>query len=162
MSKTVEKRSLFEILDLLDGLGMRYWVDGGWGVDILVGRQNRPHRDLDINFDGAFTDRLLAQLRERGYRVATDWSPVRVELHHPQLGYLDVHPLVIAEDGSAVQAGLFGKQYRFQAEWFTRAVFEGREIPCLSAEAQKLFHTGYRLRPVDKIDMEHLEEFLRQ
>ena len=31
----VAERDLLKILRLLDGLGIRYWVDGGWGVDTL-------------------------------------------------------------------------------------------------------------------------------
>lgn len=27
---------------------MRVWLDGGWGVDALLGRQTRPHDDMDI------------------------------------------------------------------------------------------------------------------
>lgn len=31
----VTKENLVEVLDLLDSMKMRYWIDGGWGVDIL-------------------------------------------------------------------------------------------------------------------------------
>jgi lincosamide nucleotidyltransferase A/C/D/E len=46
------KEGLFAVLDVLEALGIKYWVEGGWGVDILTGRQNREHRDIDIDFDG--------------------------------------------------------------------------------------------------------------
>ena len=49
------KEDLLEILNLLDGLHIRYWIEGGWGVDILLGKQNREHRDVDIGFDADFT-----------------------------------------------------------------------------------------------------------
>jgi polyisoprenoid-binding protein YceI len=39
------------VLDALHRVGCRFWVEGGWGVDALVGRQTRPHRDLDIDID---------------------------------------------------------------------------------------------------------------
>ncbi len=28
--------------------GLAFWIDGGWGVDALLGRQTRPHSDLDL------------------------------------------------------------------------------------------------------------------
>lgn len=155
--ETATQEDLFEVLDLLDSLNMRYWIDGGWGVDILLGRQNREHRDVDVDFDGEYTEVLLAALRENGYEVTTDWSPVRIELYHPRLSYIDIHPLVIDGDGSARQADLEGGWYEFQADWFSSAPYGGRTIPCISAEAQKLFHTGYELREVDRIDMKNLE-----
>ena len=28
--------------------GLAFWIDGGWGVDALLGEQTRPHSDLDL------------------------------------------------------------------------------------------------------------------
>lgn len=151
------KESLIAVLNLLEDLNIKYWVDGGWGVDILTGKQNREHRDIDIDFDSEFEEVLLDALKDKGYKITTDWSPSRIELHHPELGYLDIHPLIINEDGSAKQADPYGGWYQFEAKWFSSALFEGRVIPCISAEAQKLFHSGYELREVDHIDIKNLE-----
>lgn len=154
------KENLIEILNLLDSLQIKYWIDGGWGIDILLGKQNRDHRDIDVDFDGEFIELLIKTLKDKGYKIITDWSPTRIELHHPKLGYIDIHPLIISEDGSARQAGLNDDWYDFKAEWFTSALFEGRLISCISVEAQKLFHSGYELREVDKIDLENLASIL--
>lgn len=156
------KEGLFAVLDVLEALGIKYWVEGGWGVDILTGRQNREHRDIDIDFDGRQEALLLEELKKTGYVITTDSRPVRIELHHPELGYLDIHPLVLSEDGTAKQASPDGGWYEFAANWFSSAEFEGRVIPCFSAEAQKLFHSGYELREVDQIDLENLEKFLQK
>ena len=32
------KSDLLKVLDLVEAVGMRYWLDGGWGVDVLVGK----------------------------------------------------------------------------------------------------------------------------
>jgi lincosamide nucleotidyltransferase A/C/D/E len=156
----VTKESLIEVLDLLDSMEIHYWIEGGWGVDILLGKQNRVHRDIDVDFDGEFTKALLDKLREIGYEIVVDLSPSRIELHHPNLGYIDIHPLIINKDGSARQADLQGGWYELDAKWFSTAGFEGRVIPCISAEAQRLFHSGYELREVDKIDMKNLDVLL--
>jgi hypothetical protein len=37
-----------DVLERLDRAGVPVWLDGGWGVDALVGRQTRAHRDLDL------------------------------------------------------------------------------------------------------------------
>lgn len=160
LQEITTKENLIEVLNLLDSLQIKYWIDGGWGIDILLGKQTREHRDIDVNFDGEFTELLLNTLKDNGYKVVTDWSPTRIELHHSELGYIDIHPLVINEDGSAKQAGLNNDWYDFKAEWFSNALFKDRVIPCISAEAQKLFHSGYELREVDKIDLENLASIL--
>lgn len=100
---------------------------------------------------------LLAKLTEIGYTITTDWRPARLELHHAEHGYIDIHPLQIAPSGSARQAMPDGSWYDFAAEWFTSAQYAGRTIPCLSVEAQRLFHSGYELRDIDRLDLANLE-----
>ena len=107
-NETTSKENLFDVLNLLEDLNIKYWIDGGWGVDILTEKQNRDHRDIDVDFDGESEETLLAALKDKGYKITTDWSPARIELHHPELGYIDIHPLIIDEDGSARQADLQG------------------------------------------------------
>ena len=85
---------LFQVLDLLESLDMQFWLDGGWGVDVLYGQQTRLHRDIDIDFDANYTDQLLDLLQERGYQIETNWLPTRVELYSKDLGYIDIHPFV--------------------------------------------------------------------
>lgn len=160
--ETVTLDDLKNVLDLIENTGIRYWLDGGWGVDVLAGEQTREHRDVDINFDSRYNDKLLQILKESGYEVVTDQSPVRVELHHPQLGYIDIHPFVLNNDGTAKQADLEGGWYEFDADFFGNAIFNGRNIPCISARGQKIFHTGYELREVDKHDMKIIEKLLDQ
>ena len=149
---------LLKVLDLLDNTRIRYWLDGGWGVDVLAGKQTREHRDIDIDFDSQYTDELLRVLKVNGYEVVVDWSPVRVELYHSQLSYVDIHPFVLNNDGTAKQADLEGGWYEFEADIFGSAAFNGRSVPCISAKGQKLFHTGYELREVDKHDMDIIEK----
>lgn len=36
--------ALVEILRLLEAAGIAVWLDGGWGVDALLGRQTRSHK----------------------------------------------------------------------------------------------------------------------
>ena len=158
--ETVTKTDLLKVLDLMEASGIQYWLDGGWGVDVLVGKQTREHRDVDINFDARCTDVLLDALVSRGYEIVTDWRPVRIELYHPELSYVDIHPFVINDDGTAKQADLEGGWYEFEADYFGSAVFEGRTIPCISAKGQKVFHTGYELREVDKHDIRNIDHLL--
>lgn len=151
---------LFFIIDILENLHITYWIDGGWGIDLLIGQQKREHRDIDIDFDAQHQEELLNKLKETGYTILTDWRPCRIELYHPQRSYLDIHPLILHPDGSAKQATPYGGWYHFEANFFTTTPFEGKTIPCISAEAQKLFHTGYPLREKDKTDMKNLDTYL--
>lgn len=149
----VTKENLFNVLDLLDDLGIKYWLDGGWGVDALYGKQTRYHRDIDINFDAAKFDELLKKLEDTGYQIDTDWRPARIELYHGDLGYIDIHPFILAEDGSAKQADLEGGFWEIPADFFGTTEFSGRLIPCISLKGQQAFHTGYELGETDIHDL---------
>lgn len=148
---------LMTVINLLENSGIRYWIDGGWGVDILAGKQTRAHRDIDINFDAQHTETLLNILSEYAYEVDTDWKPVRIELYSDKLGYLDIHPFILNADGTSKQADLEGGWYEFEKDFFGNALFEGKTIPCITVKGQKIFHSGYELRDKDIHDISILD-----
>ena len=151
------KEDLMTIINLLEDSNIKYWIDGGWGVDILAGKQTRNHRDIDVDFDAQHTEELLKILLKYGYEVDTDWKPVRIELYSEKYGYLDIHPFILNEDGTSKQADLEGGFYEFEKDFFSNAIFEGKKISCISLKGQKIFHSGYELRDKDKQDIAVLE-----
>src|SRR3712207_927602 len=81
-----ESTSAEEVARVLAGLeaaSCSAWIEGGWGVDALVGRQTRQHRDLDLDIDADHEARVLAALTDLGYAIETDRRPTRVELVAP-------------------------------------------------------------------------------
>ncbi|MEJ7792124.1 MAG: hypothetical protein WKF65_09165 [Gaiellaceae bacterium] len=38
-----------EVLDVLEAADVAVFLDGGWGVDALIGAQTREHDDLDVH-----------------------------------------------------------------------------------------------------------------
>ena len=157
--------TLSEVLDVLaalSALGCRFWVEGGWGVDALVGHQTRPHRDLDVDLEARCEGSALTVLAEMGYAVETDWRPNRVELNAPGRGRVDLHPLLVEEDGTARQAALDGGVHVFPRSFFVTGSLAGVPVPCVSITAQRLFHTGYELRSIDVHDLAVLDEVDRR
>ena len=37
-----------EAAGLMSGVGVPWWIAGGWAIDLFLGRQTRPHADTDI------------------------------------------------------------------------------------------------------------------
>lgn len=159
--ETTSPEDLMTIIRILEEANITYWIDGGWGIDVLAGKQTRAHRDIDIDFDARYTEKLLAILADYGYVVDTDWAPVRIELYSEKYGYLDIHPFNINKDGTSKQADLEGGYFEFEADYFGIGTYEGKVIPCISAKGQKVFHTGYELRKVDRQDLEIIEGLLK-
>ena len=141
------------VLDALSTAGCPAWISGGWGVDALVGRQTRPHRDLDLGIAAEHEAAALHALGRLGYVIETDWRPVRVEVVAGGRGRVDLHPLAFDEAGDGHQAGLDGTTFRWPKECFTTGTVGGREVGCISVDQQLLFHSGYEPREVDRADL---------
>jgi lincosamide nucleotidyltransferase A/C/D/E len=146
-----------EVLDWLDGAGVRYWVGGGWGVAALAGRQTRQHRDLDLAMDAEDLGTCLQVLGQLGYMPETDWLPVRIELQAPGARWVDVHPVSFSTDGHGRQPDLDGGHFDYPAAAFTAGSIGGRRVHCLSAQQQRRFRTGYEHRPQDLHDLAELD-----
>jgi len=149
---------VLRVLGALQAAGCRFWLEGGWGVDALVGHQTRPHRDVDVDIDAACEQTALSVLCSLGYTVETDWRPNRVELVCAGRGWVDLHPLLLGEDGSARQDALDGGFYVLPVHFFTSGFLAGVAVGCVSAQAQRLFRTGYEPRAVDVHDLAVLDE----
>ncbi len=44
----MESSHVIEIYKLFISNNIDVWLDGGWGVDALLGKQTRKHGDVDI------------------------------------------------------------------------------------------------------------------
>lgn len=148
-----------EVLSLVDafrGAGIELWIDGGWGVDALVGRQTRPHDDLDLVVGLADVTKIRAPLEPEGYTVAEDHLPVRFVMTHPERGQLDFHTVRFDAEGGGNQPQPGGGSFRYPPEGFTTGSIAGREVRCISFEVQLLCHQGYEPTDKDRHDVELL------
>lgn len=148
---------LFDLLDILEAADVAYWVAGGWGVDVLVGRQTRQHRDVDLALDATSETATVDALEAFGYRVETEQRPTRVELAAPGRRWADLHPVVFDAEGVGRQADLDGGFFLYPHDAFTVGTIQGRAVPCLSISKQLDFRSGYTLRDVDHHDIALLE-----
>lgn len=149
---SLDERTALKLAALLQHLAAQPCLEGGWGVDALVGRTTRAHRDLDVTVRAESLQAVLTALTAIGWQVQTDWLPIRVELERAG-AYVDLHPLNYQPDGSAWQAGPGRVRFHYPADGWTRGHIAGTPVRCLSAEVQWQFHQGYPPRAVDRHDL---------
>jgi lincosamide nucleotidyltransferase A/C/D/E len=146
---------------LLRKAGADVWIGGGWGIDALVGGQSREHRDLDLMHRLDQEPAVIAALTAAGFAETLDARPVRFVMSDGPGREIDLHPLVFAEDGSAVQASPEpDRPFVYPASCFVTGVVAGTVVPCLSAEQQAYFHQGYEPTDRDRHDMARLRQAL--
>ena len=153
-----------EILDLLEGAGIACWVDGGWGVDALAGRQTRPHSDLDLAVDRTRLPDVRSILEGLGLHVdeaAEPGLPARLVMVDGTR-QVDLHPLKFGGGDGWQQLSESGDDWgRYPAEGLAgEGSIGGRPVRCLTAELQLRFHEGYELSTKDEHDIEILRGIL--
>ena len=65
------------VLELLGSADVSVWLDGGWGVDALLGRQSRVHEDLDLVIESRYYEEVRHVLEPLGFELAEDHLPTR-------------------------------------------------------------------------------------
>jgi lincosamide nucleotidyltransferase A/C/D/E len=151
----VEADEVLSVLDALGREGLKVWLDGGWGVDALLGEETRPHGDVDLVVELAALPRVLQTLETVGFRLAEDHAPVRVVLQTLDGRQADLHPVVFDDEGTGWQRGASpdGSDCPYPAAGFGHGRILGRSVPCLGPELQLEHHSGYRPRDRDRADM---------
>ncbi|HHW11154.1 MAG TPA: GNAT family N-acetyltransferase [Firmicutes bacterium] len=153
-------KDVVRLYDLFEKEEIKVWIDGGWAVDALLGRQTRLHADLDIALETRFLERLRALLAGLGFRQVPrgDTTPWYFVLGNGEGLEVDVHAFTYDEKGDGIYGPPeYGLYYR--AEALTgEGVIADRPVRCISAEWLLRFHTGYELKDKDFHDIAALCE----
>lgn len=142
-------------LDLVDGLRVRVWLDGGWAVDACLGAQTRRHADLDIVVEDRHLATIVDALSGRGYGPVPrdDTRPWNFVLGDDAGHEVDVHVVVLDATGRGAYGPLeLGDAYPAGALAGTGTI-EGRTVECVAPEWLVRFHTGYALAAKDLADV---------
>ena len=147
--------ALLDLLHLLDQAAIPAWLDGGWGVDALLGTQTRPHKDVDFILRVSDVPRLHEVLHRRGFIVKEGTPPTSFVLADGAGLEVDVHAVVFDHAGNGIYRMQNGQDWIYPAEGFTgRGIVAGTGVACLSPAAQVLCHAhGYTPTAKDLRDM---------
>ncbi len=140
-----------EVVSALGGAGVTVWVDGGWGVDALLGKQTRKHDDLDLVVPIDRVPVVRGVLTTWGFTVERNWLPTALALWHPDGRALDLHPVEPAQDGGGEQVQLDGSRWYYSAP--VTGYIDEQPVLCCSPECQLAAHLGYEPDRTDRVDM---------
>jgi lincosamide nucleotidyltransferase A/C/D/E len=147
------------VLAELEAAGLTAWVDGGWGVDALVGETTREHADLDLVVLASQVAAVRSLLAGAGYgAVLRNWLPTSIALADGHGREVDLHPVTSTSDGGGDQAQLDGGSFHYPPP--TVGVIDGRTVACVDADTQVRCHLGYPPQAKDRQDMRRLQERL--
>ena len=151
----VSEKEAIEIMNYASQIGVKVYLDGGWGVDALLKRQTRPHNDIDLFIEEINRDRFIKMLPSKGfYEVIetyttndhTVWKDKLDRVIDLHIFRFDNHEIIFEENEYPVDSfsgiGTIGDI----------------EVSCIGAEYQVSFHVGYEIRDKDIHDVKLLCE----
>ena len=147
--------AVIQLLQLFDQHSIEVVVDGGWGVDALLGEQTRVHADLDIALEHKDVPKLRALLEAQGYRDVPrdDTRDCNFAMGDEHGHEVDFHSYTFDTHGKLV----FGVEYPLDSLTGTGSI-QGHPVKCISAEWMVKFHAGYKLDENDFLDVSALCE----
>lgn len=148
-------RDVLAVLRMAAEADARVWVDGGWGVDALLGRQTRPHADLDLAVEADALARFVSRLEAAGYRprasdADTPWNFVLV---HPGGSAVDLHVIRFDGQGRGVMHEIGDGAFYPAGSLTGRGSIDGVDVDCVEPSWLVRFHTGYSLDADDWADV---------
>jgi lincosamide nucleotidyltransferase A/C/D/E len=159
-ASTMDVEAVLKVLATLDDASVHVWLDGGWGVDALLGEQTRDHADLDIILNTADVPKLQEALLAIGFQVKPGGSAANFILADKDDREIDVHPIDFDQRGFGFFQLPDGRRWPFPPAAFAgKGRIGERGVCCLSADAQVQCHgQGYEPTEEDLRDMERLQQ----
>jgi len=145
------------IVGQLEAAGLVVWLDGGWGVDALLGRQTRPHQDLDLVIardNLAAAQQTLAVAGFSHDATVVPGLPARLVLIDTDGREVDLHPVIFDRHGYGWQdlgADAWGA-YPVK-ELTAIGVIAGRSMRCKTPTLEVRHRLGYPLSATDRHDL---------
>jgi lincosamide nucleotidyltransferase A/C/D/E len=145
-----------KVYELLDQNGVRCWVMGGWGIDALLGRVTRAHKDLDLLVQISDLPSYSEIVHSHGFGRKLEWSESRpisvggmkfdsafVDAHRDGRE-IDVHVIEVDNEGAVVQ--FHTDPWPLPLDTFSEVgTIEGVTVRCISRAAQLAMHSSYDL-----------------
>ncbi|MFD7732682.1 nucleotidyltransferase domain-containing protein [Kitasatospora phosalacinea] len=151
----LNESDVLDVLDLIESAGATAWVDGGWGVDALIGETTRTHADLDLVVLSDQLDVVRGVLAGAGFtEVLRDRLPTALAVTDGAGREIDLHPVVGSVREGGQQFLPDGERFHYPAP--VTGTIGGRQVPCVDAETQVRCHLGYRATDKDRQDMARL------
>jgi lincosamide nucleotidyltransferase A/C/D/E len=151
----MEEKDVIDLYLKAESLGIKLWVDGGWGVDALLGKQTRPHKDLDITIQSKDLSHFCQLLSDWGYRetkpeIARSHNFVLSDAHNREI---DIHVIVLNERGDGIYGPIDDGVFYPAASLTGKGTIGNIQVDCISPEYVVKFHSGYSLQEKDFKDV---------
>jgi lincosamide nucleotidyltransferase A/C/D/E len=142
-----------EIVHLFNQNNIEVIIDGGWGVDALLGEQTRTHEDLDVAVQHKDVETIRKLFEEEGYKEVprNDSWECNFVLGDNNGRLIDIHSCTFDSVGNHIS----GVEYPHDSMNGAGSI-NGIPVKCITPDWLVKFHTGYELDENDYHDVKLL------
>jgi len=147
----VSKTDAKQILQFATDARIKVVLDGGWGVDALLGQETRVHNDIDLFVDKKDYHNFIQMIENKGfYEIKMEYTTnSHTVWQDPNERIIDLHCFEYSENGRIVYEGEY-----FPAETFSgNGKIDEIEVACIEPYSQVMFHLGYEFDENDVHDV---------
>jgi lincosamide nucleotidyltransferase A/C/D/E len=131
-------QKLVDIYNDLENLGVEVFLDGGWGVDALLGEQTREHKDADLVVFKHELEKIKQYFLTCGYEDQTEGNVWWHFFMRSKDNEIDFLVLEKADDGGAYYGPRENNAYFPPDAFGGRGLISGKPVLCLSPEYRVL------------------------
>jgi lincosamide nucleotidyltransferase A/C/D/E len=148
--KEMKAEDVIDFLELCAENDIEIIIDGGWGVDALLGKQTRLHGDLDIALQHKYVLLLRQLLQAKGYKdiPGDDTKEFNFVMGDNRGHEIDFHSYTFDNQGN----NIFGIKYPRESLTGIGKI-NGYSVKCISPEWMVKFHMGYKFDEDDYRDV---------
>jgi len=145
-----------QILGLAIGAEVKVFLDGGWGVDALLGYQTRIHNDIDIFVEKKDYQNFVQTIKDNDfYEIKVEYTTSNHTVWEDEKKrIIDLHCFEYTDDDEIL----------YEGDFFPSEIFSGKgrideiEVSCIEPYSQVMFHLGYEFDENDIHDVKLLCE----
>jgi lincosamide nucleotidyltransferase A/C/D/E len=155
----MDSMNALRIVSSLRRAGVEATVGGGWAIDALVGRQTRPHSDLDLWVAAEDLEALTKTFVDLGLDRLFPWGndrPWNFVVHDGGERRVDLHFYEHLSGGQVHYGSVRGGDVFDLAYLRGHGTIDEADVVCESPEWALRCHTGYPPRSVDRDDVKNL------
>ena len=135
--------------------GIKVYLDGGWGVDALLGKETRIHNDIDLFIELKYYHDFIQMIKQLGFdEVITEYTTDgHTVWKDSKQRIIDLHCFEFTDDGIL-----------YEGDIFPSGTFSGIgkvgdiTVSCIEPLSQVMFHLGYEHDENDVHDVKLLCE----
>lgn len=158
MNKEMTAEYVVKFYQELEKLNIDAWIDGGWGIDALIGMQTRPHGDLDIIIQEKDVSQIKQLLKSWGYKVlerddlAYNYFHMADKSDHE----IDITAIQFDEKGDGIFGSAENNEMNPRNSFDGLGIIGDYKVKCISVEYAIKFRLDHEIAAHDAEDVRAL------